>query len=271
MEQGPLEELAQSIRVNGIIQPILVRRSGDRYEIVAGERRWRAAQIAGLLRVPVVVREIADDPAAAGRADREHPAREPQPDRRGLGLPPPARRMRDDPGGARRGRRQGSRLDRQPPAPAPPAGRGPAPGVRRCAVDGPRPGPRRAREPADPEEGGRRRGRPRPVGPRDRGAGPPPERAAAAARVVAGQGRAHARSRRRAEAGARHPRPHRPQGQGRQGRDRLRLGRRAQPNLRAHHRQAAYGRPAGCADRCLACALAPALPTAETWYKRPFV
>jgi ParB family chromosome partitioning protein len=60
MEQGPLEELAQSIRVNGIIQPILVRRSGDRYEIIAGERRWRAAQIAGLLRVPVVVREIED-------------------------------------------------------------------------------------------------------------------------------------------------------------------------------------------------------------------
>jgi len=60
MDQGPLEELAQSIRVNGIIQPILVRRSGDRYEIIAGERRWRAAQIAGLLRVPVIVREIAD-------------------------------------------------------------------------------------------------------------------------------------------------------------------------------------------------------------------
>jgi len=61
MEQGPLEELAQSIRVNGIIQPILVRRSGDHFEIIAGERRWRAAQIAGLLRAPVIVRETADD------------------------------------------------------------------------------------------------------------------------------------------------------------------------------------------------------------------
>ena len=61
MEQQPLEELAQSIRVNGIIQPILVRRSGDRFEIIAGERRWRAAQIAGLLRAPVIVRETADD------------------------------------------------------------------------------------------------------------------------------------------------------------------------------------------------------------------
>ncbi len=61
MDQGPLEELAQSIRVNGIIQPILVRRSGEHYEIIAGERRWRAAQIAGLLRAPVVIRETADD------------------------------------------------------------------------------------------------------------------------------------------------------------------------------------------------------------------
>jgi ParB family chromosome partitioning protein len=61
IEQGPLDELAQSIRVNGIIQPILVRRTGDRFEIIAGERRWRAAQIAGLLRAPVMVREIADE------------------------------------------------------------------------------------------------------------------------------------------------------------------------------------------------------------------
>jgi ParB family chromosome partitioning protein len=61
MDQATLDELAQSIRVNGIIQPILVRRAGDRFEIIAGERRWRAAQIAGLLRAPVIVREIADD------------------------------------------------------------------------------------------------------------------------------------------------------------------------------------------------------------------
>jgi ParB family chromosome partitioning protein len=61
IDQAPLEELAQSIRINGIIQPILVRKAGDRYEIIAGERRWRAAQIAGLLRAPVIVREIADE------------------------------------------------------------------------------------------------------------------------------------------------------------------------------------------------------------------
>jgi ParB family chromosome partitioning protein len=54
-----LEELAQSIKANGIIQPILVRRRGDQFEIIAGERRWRAARKAGLIRVPIVVREIA--------------------------------------------------------------------------------------------------------------------------------------------------------------------------------------------------------------------
>jgi ParB family chromosome partitioning protein len=54
-----LQELAQSIRANGIIQPIVVRKLGDRFQIIAGERRWRAAKIAGLLRVPVVVRDVA--------------------------------------------------------------------------------------------------------------------------------------------------------------------------------------------------------------------
>ncbi|MGO9229060.1 MAG: ParB/RepB/Spo0J family partition protein [Terriglobales bacterium] len=56
-----LSELAQSIRANGIIQPLVVRRSGERYQLVAGERRWRAAKLAGSQSVPVVIREIADD------------------------------------------------------------------------------------------------------------------------------------------------------------------------------------------------------------------
>jgi ParB family chromosome partitioning protein len=56
-----LEELAQSIRSNGIIQPLVVRRAGDRFQLVAGERRWRAAKLAGAQQVPVVVREIPDD------------------------------------------------------------------------------------------------------------------------------------------------------------------------------------------------------------------
>ncbi len=61
MSEEGLQELAQSIRANGVIQPLLVRRAGDRYDIVAGERRWRAAQMAGLLKVPVVVRSFADE------------------------------------------------------------------------------------------------------------------------------------------------------------------------------------------------------------------
>jgi ParB family chromosome partitioning protein len=56
-----LSELSESVRAHGVLQPILVRRAGDMYEIVAGERRWRAAQQAGLLKVPVVVRDVPDD------------------------------------------------------------------------------------------------------------------------------------------------------------------------------------------------------------------
>ena len=56
-----LEELAQSIRTNGIIQPLVVRRAGDRYQLVAGERRWRAAKLAGIQLAPVVIRQIPDE------------------------------------------------------------------------------------------------------------------------------------------------------------------------------------------------------------------
>jgi len=56
-----LDELAQSITVNGIVQPIVVRRRGSNYQIVAGERRWRAAQRAGLHKIPVVIREVSDE------------------------------------------------------------------------------------------------------------------------------------------------------------------------------------------------------------------
>lgn len=55
-----LEELAASVRVHGILQPIVVRPSGDGYEIVAGERRWRAAVLAGLATVPAVVRQVGE-------------------------------------------------------------------------------------------------------------------------------------------------------------------------------------------------------------------
>lgn len=60
-DAAKLQELAQSIRASGIIQPLLVRRRGGLFELVAGERRWRAAQLAGLTRVPAIVREIADE------------------------------------------------------------------------------------------------------------------------------------------------------------------------------------------------------------------
>jgi ParB family transcriptional regulator, chromosome partitioning protein len=56
-----LSELAQSIRTNGIIQPLVVRKAGARYQLVAGERRWRAAKLAGISDVPVVVQDIPDD------------------------------------------------------------------------------------------------------------------------------------------------------------------------------------------------------------------
>ena len=56
-----LNELAQSIRANGIIQPLIVRRAQDRYQLVAGERRWRAARLAGLTEVPVFVQDFAED------------------------------------------------------------------------------------------------------------------------------------------------------------------------------------------------------------------
>ncbi len=60
-EPEKLDELAASIRANGVIQPLIVRKKNDRYELVAGERRLRAARMAGLTEAPVVVQEFADD------------------------------------------------------------------------------------------------------------------------------------------------------------------------------------------------------------------
>lgn len=66
MDQDALEDLANSIRAQGIIQPIVVRHLlGGRYEIVAGERRWRAAQLAGLTEIPALVKDIPDEAAVA--------------------------------------------------------------------------------------------------------------------------------------------------------------------------------------------------------------
>jgi ParB family chromosome partitioning protein len=71
IHQEPLEELAASIKANGVIEPIIVRplpagTAGDaRYEIVAGERRWRAAKLAGLADIPTIVRQLSDKEAVA--------------------------------------------------------------------------------------------------------------------------------------------------------------------------------------------------------------
>jgi ParB family chromosome partitioning protein len=61
--EAGIEELAQSIRASGIIQPLVVRKIGSRYQLIAGERRWRASQRAQLLRVPVVLRDASDEQA----------------------------------------------------------------------------------------------------------------------------------------------------------------------------------------------------------------
>lgn len=64
-DQGALEDLASSIKESGLIQPLVVRQVGESYELIAGERRWRASKMAGLVRVPVVVKDVDDAVAFA--------------------------------------------------------------------------------------------------------------------------------------------------------------------------------------------------------------
>ena len=59
-DRDALESLAQSIKEKGVLQPLLVRKKNDKYEINAGERRWRAAQLAGLEKVPAIVKDLSD-------------------------------------------------------------------------------------------------------------------------------------------------------------------------------------------------------------------
>lgn len=63
-EEKGLEELARSIKTHGLIQPILSRKTRDGYEIIAGERRWRAAKIAGLEKIPSIIKEIDEEESA---------------------------------------------------------------------------------------------------------------------------------------------------------------------------------------------------------------
>ena len=60
-DEASLESLAESIRSHGVVQPLLVRRRDSGFELIAGERRWRAAKLAGLRRVPVIVKEVPDE------------------------------------------------------------------------------------------------------------------------------------------------------------------------------------------------------------------
>lgn len=75
MQPEALEALAESIRQQGMVQPVVVRRVAEDYQLIAGERRWRAAQIAGLQEIPAIVRE-ASDPEAAALALAENLQRE---------------------------------------------------------------------------------------------------------------------------------------------------------------------------------------------------
>ena len=59
-DRDALESLAQSIKEKGVLQPLLVRKKNDKYEIIAGERRWRAAQLAGLEKVPAIIKNLSD-------------------------------------------------------------------------------------------------------------------------------------------------------------------------------------------------------------------
>ncbi len=59
-DKAALKELSESIKIHGIIQPIVVRKTGNTYEIIAGERRWRAARLAGLTEVPVIIRDYSE-------------------------------------------------------------------------------------------------------------------------------------------------------------------------------------------------------------------
>ena len=60
-DDAKLGELAKSIRSNGVVQPVLLRRKGNRFELIAGERRWRAAEMAGLTKIPATIRNVSDD------------------------------------------------------------------------------------------------------------------------------------------------------------------------------------------------------------------
>ncbi len=186
-DEETMSSLAASIKELGVLQPVLVRQIGgeaaDEFELIAGERRWRAARRAGLQTIPVLVQtsdEYAESRAGPGG---EPPPPGPQRPRGGRRLPAADRGVRVHPRpGGHPGREEPHRGDQHPPA-APASVRGPAPAGRGPDHPRPRPGPAgypRPRLPGGPGQGDRRRRAHRPghrgAGPRPlrRGTSPPP-------------------------------------------------------------------------------------------------
>ena len=167
-----IDALAASIREVGILQPIVVRRAGAGYELVAGERRLRAAKVAGLATVPVVLRDTDDADLLREALDREHPSGGPRTDRARRGVPPAPRGARPQAGGARRPGRCLAFSHREHDPPAAASARRAAAAGRRADPGRPRSRPalpRRRGGPERPGAAGLRRG---PLGSRDGGAGP---------------------------------------------------------------------------------------------------
>ena len=108
-----LDELVQSVREKGVVQPILVRPVGTEFEIIAGERRWRAAQKAGLHDVPVVVQEATDKEALELAIIENVQRSDLNPARGGGRIPAADRRLPIYPSPARRGNRQEPAAHRQ--------------------------------------------------------------------------------------------------------------------------------------------------------------
>ena len=113
-DEDALDELANSIRERGVLQPILLRPNGEDFLIVAGERRWRAAQRARLHSIPAIVREIDEFDDRRDRPDREYPAPGPQPARGSGGLSPADPAPRPYAGRCRPDRPQVAQPHRQP-------------------------------------------------------------------------------------------------------------------------------------------------------------
>ncbi len=245
-----LANLARSIKSNGVIQPIVVRKVGDRFQIIAGERRWRAAQQAGLARVPVIVRAVAagEERSLLEMALIENIQRE---NLNAIDEAQAYRRLADEFQLTQEDIAAAVGKDRATvanhPAPAEAARRS----ARRRIVGRPVDGPRaRARLGLATEADQRRAARDviaRSLSVRETEAlvknlaeaGPAPGRKAGG---QTGR-RPHARRGRPAAPRPRHPRPHRPQRLARQDRGRFRVRGRADQDLRTAHRAAIIARP----------------------------